>query len=77
MRLHEADSPVDGATLRLNQTPTQIAAFASQSHCLVWLIQAGSNIERQVLPRLDTSSTVLVFLTFSLPVFESSSKVQV
>ena len=57
MKLHEAGSPVDGATLRLNQTPTQIAAFACQSHCLVFLIQQESSFERQV----HSSSTLVLF----------------
>ncbi|XP_077983725.1 ankyrin repeat domain-containing protein 10-like isoform X2 [Glandiceps talaboti] len=38
---------IDIATKRFNQTPTHIASFAVQPHCLLWLIKAGADINRQ------------------------------
>lgn len=48
MKLLERGMNCDTASLRLNQTPAHIAAFACNSHCLKWLLHCGANIDRQV-----------------------------
>nr|XP_020441725.1 ankyrin repeat domain-containing protein 10-like isoform X4 [Monopterus albus] len=38
---------VNTTTSRFNQTPSHTAAFGGQPHCLVWLTQAGADVNRQ------------------------------
>ncbi|XP_008428275.1 ankyrin repeat domain-containing protein 10-like isoform X3 [Poecilia reticulata] len=38
---------VNTVTSRFNQTPTHTAAFGGHPHCVVWLTQAGADINRQ------------------------------
>lgn len=35
-------------TTRFSQTPAHIAAFGGHPECLVWLLHAGADINRQV-----------------------------
>ena len=39
---------VNSVTSRFNQTPTHTAAFGGHPHCVVWLTQAGADINKQV-----------------------------
>lgn len=39
---------VNISTTRYAQTPAHIAAFGGHPQCLVWLIQAGANINKLV-----------------------------
>lgn len=57
MRLVQMGCEVNTATSRFNQTPTHTAAFGGHPQCLVWLTQAGADVDRQVsLPH--SASTV-------------------
>ncbi|XP_071320124.1 ankyrin repeat domain-containing protein 10-like [Trachinotus anak] len=38
---------VNSVTSRFNQTPTHTAAFGGHPHCVVWLTQAGADVNRQ------------------------------
>lgn len=48
MRLVQVGSGVNAVTSRFAQTPTHIAAFGGHPDCLLWLLQAGADINRQV-----------------------------
>lgn len=48
MRLVQVGCGVNAVTSRFAQTPTHIAAFGGHPDCLLWLIQAGADINRQV-----------------------------
>lgn len=48
MRLVQVGSGVNAVTSRFAQTPTHIAAFGGHPECLLWLLQAGADINRQV-----------------------------
>lgn len=48
MRLVEVGCGVNAVTSRFAQTPTHIAAFGGHPQCLLWLLQAGADINRQV-----------------------------
>ena len=48
VRLVQMGCGVNTATSRFNQTPTHTAAFGGHPQCLVWLTQAGADIDRQV-----------------------------
>ncbi len=48
MKLLEKGIHPDVSTIRLNQTPSHIAAFGGNSHCLKWLLHCGTKIDRQV-----------------------------
>ncbi|XP_033125699.1 ankyrin repeat domain-containing protein 10-like isoform X2 [Anneissia japonica] len=37
----------DVATERFNQTPTHVASFGNQPHCLLWLLQNGTVVNRR------------------------------
>lgn len=39
---------VNASTTRFAQTPAHIAAFGGHPQCLIWLIQSGANINKQV-----------------------------
>lgn len=48
MRLVQVGCGVNAVTSRFSQTPTHIAAFGGHPDCLLWLLQAGADINRQV-----------------------------
>lgn len=48
MRLVQVGCGVNVVTSRFAQTPTHIAAFGGHPECLLWLLQAGAEINRQV-----------------------------
>lgn len=48
MRLVQVGCGVNAVTTRFAQTPTHIAAFGGHPECLLWLLQAGADINRQV-----------------------------
>lgn len=48
MRLVQIGCDVNAVTSRFAQTPTHIAAFGGHPECLLWLVQAGADINRQV-----------------------------
>lgn len=66
MRLVQIGCDVNAVTSRFAQTPTHIAAFGGHPECLLWLVQAGADINRQVrhqtplpaAPRLAAHSDV-------------------
>ncbi len=39
---------VNTVTSRFSQTPTHTAAFGGHPHCVLWLTQAGADVNRQV-----------------------------
>ncbi|KAA0716038.1 ATP-dependent (S)-NAD(P)H-hydrate dehydratase [Triplophysa tibetana] len=47
MRLVQVGCGVNSTTSRFAQTPAHIAAFGGHPQCLVWLLQAGADINRQ------------------------------
>ncbi|XP_074846465.1 ankyrin repeat domain-containing protein 10 isoform X3 [Carettochelys insculpta] len=47
MQLVKAGATVNACTTRFAQTPAHIAAFGGHPQCLIWLIQAGANINKQ------------------------------
>lgn len=49
MQLVRAGATVNACTTRHAQTPAHIAAFGGHPQCLIWLIQSGANINKQVL----------------------------
>lgn len=48
VRLVQMGCEVNTVTSRFNQTPTHTAAFGGHPHCVVWLTQAGADVNRQV-----------------------------
>lgn len=48
MRLVQVGCGVNSVTSRFAQTPTHISAFGGHPQCLLWLLQAGADINRQV-----------------------------
>lgn len=48
MQLVQIGCDVNAMTSRFAQTPTHIAAFGGHPECLLWLVQAGADINRQV-----------------------------
>lgn len=48
MSLVQVGCGVNAVTSRFAQTPTHIAAFGGHPECLLWLLQAGADINRQV-----------------------------
>uniref|UniRef100_A0A2K5Y8F8 Ankyrin repeat domain 10 n=2 Tax=Mandrillus leucophaeus TaxID=9568 RepID=A0A2K5Y8F8_MANLE len=46
VQLVRAGATLNVSTTRYAQTPAHIAAFGGHPHCLVWLIQAGANINK-------------------------------
>lgn len=48
MHLVEMGCEVNRVTSRFNQTPTHTAAFGGHPHCVVWLTQAGADVNKQV-----------------------------
>ncbi|CAB1322536.1 unnamed protein product [Coregonus sp. 'balchen'] len=46
-RLVQVGCGVNSVTTRFAQTPTHIAAFGGHTECLLWLLQAGADINRQ------------------------------
>uniref|UniRef100_A0A8C9QSK8 Ankyrin repeat domain 10 n=2 Tax=Marmotini TaxID=337730 RepID=A0A8C9QSK8_SPEDA len=46
MQLVRAGATLNVSTTRYAQTPAHIAAFGGHPQCLVWLIQAGANINK-------------------------------
>lgn len=48
MRLVQVGCGVNAVTSRFAQTPTHIAAFGGHPECLLWLLQAGADINKQV-----------------------------
>lgn len=48
MRLVQVGCSVNSMTSKFAQTPTHIAAFGGHPECLLWLLQAGADINRQV-----------------------------
>ncbi|KAM8855276.1 ankyrin repeat domain-containing protein 10b isoform 4-T4 [Spinachia spinachia] len=47
MRLVQVGSGVNAVTSRFAQTPIHIAAFGGHPECLLWLLRAGADINRQ------------------------------
>ncbi|KAG9335014.1 hypothetical protein JZ751_006155 [Albula glossodonta] len=47
MRLVQVGCGVNAVTSKFAQTPTHIAAFGGHPECLLWLLQAGADINRQ------------------------------
>lgn len=47
MHLVQVGCSVNAVTSRFAQTPTHIAAFGGHPECLLWLLQAGADINRQ------------------------------
>lgn len=47
MQLVQIGCDVNAVTSRFAQTPTHIAAFGGHPECLLWLVQAGADINRQ------------------------------
>ncbi|XP_069492865.1 ankyrin repeat domain-containing protein 10 isoform X2 [Ambystoma mexicanum] len=47
MQLVRAGATVNASTTRFAQTPVHIAAFGGHPQCLIWLIQAGANVNKQ------------------------------
>lgn len=59
MQLVQMGCEVNTLTSRFNQTPTHTAAFGGHPHCVLWLTQAGADVNRQVsLPTPPSSSSV-------------------
>lgn len=54
MRLVQVGCGVNAVTSRFAQTPTHIAAFGGHPECLLWLLQAGADINRQVQHQMHT-----------------------
>lgn len=54
MRLVQVGCGVNAVTSRFAQTPTHIAAFGGHPQCLLWLLQAGADINRQVQHQMHT-----------------------
>ncbi len=48
VRLVQVGCGVNSVTSRFAQTPAHIAAFGGHPQCLLWLLQAGADINRQV-----------------------------
>lgn len=48
MLLVRMGATVNACTTRFAQTPAHIAAFGGHPQCLIWLIQSGANINKQV-----------------------------
>ena len=48
MRLVAVGCGVNAVTSRFAQTPTHIAAFGGHPDCLLWLLQTGADIKKQV-----------------------------
>lgn len=59
MRLVQVGCGVNAVTSRFAQTPTHIAAFGGHPECLLWLLQAGADINRQVWHQTPTVNTRL------------------
>lgn len=59
MRLVQVGCGVNAVTSRFAQTPTHIAAFGGHPECLLWLLQAGADINRQVWHQTPTVNTLL------------------
>ena len=71
MRLVQVGSGVNSVTSRFAQTPTHIAAFGGHPECLLWLLQAGADINRQVgLTTRLYSHTVMLRHSSGTPVME-------
>ncbi|KAK7893576.1 hypothetical protein WMY93_022728 [Mugilogobius chulae] len=49
MLLVQMGCEVNTVSSRFDQTPTHTAAFGGHSHCVVWLTQAGADVNRQDL----------------------------
>ncbi|TSM60524.1 Ankyrin repeat domain-containing protein 10 [Bagarius yarrelli] len=47
MQLVQAGCGVNSSTSRFAQTPVHIAAFGGHPQCLMWLLQAGADLNRQ------------------------------
>lgn len=48
LRLVQVGCEVNAVTTRFAQTPAHIAAFGGHPECLLWLLQTGADINRQV-----------------------------
>lgn len=48
LQLVQVGCEVNSVTTRFSQTPAHIAAFGGHPECLVWLLHAGADINRQV-----------------------------
>jgi hypothetical protein len=48
MCLVQVGCKVNAMTTRFAQTPAHIAAFGGHPECVLWLLQAGADINRQV-----------------------------
>lgn len=55
VRLVQMGCEVNTVTSRFSQTPTHTAAFGGHPHCVVWLTQAGADVNRQVSPAIASS----------------------
>lgn len=69
MRLVQVGCGVNAVTSRFAQTPTHIAAFGGHPECLLWLLQAGADINRQVWHWMRTHTyTRILYLGNEVPV---------
>lgn len=71
MRLVQVGCGVNAVTSRFAQTPTHIAAFGGHPECLLWLLQAGADINKQVdtiqnLYTLDQSVSIELLMSHKL-----------
>lgn len=48
MQLVQAGCAVNASTSRFAQTPAHIASFGGHPQCLMWLLQAGADLNGQV-----------------------------
>lgn len=65
MQLVQIGCDVNAVTSRFAQTPTHIAAFGGHPECLLWLVQAGADINRQVRHEpLATGCTIMFIRPF-------------
>ena len=62
------------ATQRFHQSPAHVAAFGSQPHCLMWLVQNGANVNAQVFTMFIYKHLLLFY---SLTQFDTLPKVTV
>lgn len=70
MSLVQVGCGVNSVTSRFAQTPTHIAAFGGHPDCLLWLLQAGADINKQVGFTVSTlnrlfKEVLLFFLSIS------------
>lgn len=65
-RLVQVGCGVNAVTSRFAQTPTHIAAFGGHPECLLWLLQAGADINRQVWHQVHTQHVACTVMHFRI-----------